>query len=169
MPAIRGFSNVRNGGVDREELAIAAIERGSRDPFGGRYHIKPLIDEEILSGFADPDEIENEKRLGTPFTGAYLRADDVQDGTVLGVIGQSDVDFRNSLDAKVCDECDCSIGEVCIKCCTNQDLMDISEPLLQLIKKVDLRSVIRGNRQVEMFDIVTQRSVAEEIGWLSAG
>lgn len=108
-----------------EEFLLVSIEKGSRDPFGGSYSAVPLVDVEILAGFADPDEIENEQRINAPYASKFLGHDDVVEGDQI---------ICENPESSDDEECSCG-SEECIICCTQRDLMGIPESLFRIMEE----------------------------------
>lgn len=93
---------------------IAPIENGSRDPFGHKRQmdVQHSIDDEILRGLMDPDEIDNEARIE-----ACGDEDDFEASHVLE--GHTPIAFE--------EECECLDDQSCIRCCTGRDLLALTE------------------------------------------
>ncbi len=140
--------------LDRD---VAIIERGSRDPFGGRYHTRPLIDTEILARFADPDEMEHEAEIDRTYRREFPRGDAVEDGSTIDPsLPSGHSDFRDHLDIL---DCDCRDGETCQVCCTDLDLR--SFPISPMIK---VRSMSHHHPQIKDFLVIMPIELAVDLG-----
>ncbi len=93
---------------------IAPIENGSRDPFGHKRQmdVQHCIDDEILRGLMDPDEIDNEARIEACAEANDLEASHVLDEHTPGMFVE---------------DCECRDDQTCIKCCTGRDLLALTD------------------------------------------
>ncbi len=132
---------------------MSAIERSSRCEIRGQS-VKPLIDLEILAGYADLDEITHESSIGT-YGGRtrFLRADDVPDEHVAH--SEDSTECLHPAEQIHDDECECRDGKVCIKCCTKMDLMGLPPSL-----RYEVANHRFGGRG-EVCDVIVSIEVAE--------
>ena len=113
----------------------APIEKGSRNPAGNREHrsaTKPWINEEILKGRFDPDEIEHEHELEQ-----HCRPRSSRSSNVLMVDPLAGIDQ---------DLCRCSDGKSCQICVTDQDLMAFPKNPLIDREQLPAAAVVGINR-----------------------
>lgn len=98
----------------RYDQTIALIEEGSRNPYGHRRQrdVQHCIDDEILRGFMDPDEIDNEARIEACAGEDDFEASHILDDSTL-------VTFEEN--------CECRDHNTCIKCCTGRDLLALTD------------------------------------------
>jgi hypothetical protein len=166
MPAKYGFVSEqfrsREIGELQVEKAVEEIESASRDPIGrGRQSRRSLINRELLGGFIGPDVLEEEEQSTRCHERSFRGPDETIEGQhSVDLCVQHAVDFRDRLDAG---ECRCKGDEVCILCCTQKDLLDVSPALQDMIDKQN-RHWKRGLGEV--FDLVMPRLVAEALGFL---
>ena len=135
------------------ERLVGVIERGSRDQFGGRYHVKPLIDVEILAGWADPDEIAHEAEIERPYRNEFPRADSVLEES------EGQMDFRDLIIDGY--ECDCKGDSVCIHCCTTFDFQALPPEVRKIAQPANRR---RDSHGFSVFDIILPLATAASIG-----
>lgn len=114
-------------GLTALDRLAAQIESRSRDLIGhNRQASRALVDVEILRGYADRDEMENEDRVcrhGTEFL-------EIED------LASSSPEFHEP-------GCVCVNGRQCQICCTHRDLMTLMEiPALSRGRNVEVVPVL---------------------------
>lgn len=120
-------------GVSALDRLVARIEIESRDLIGaGRQSSRALIDREILGGYADHNEIDNEDRIGAH--GVSF--------TEINELAQSEPEILEP-------ECKCVDGRQCQICCTQRDLMTLMEiPAIARGKNVEIVPIRGSHNEV---------------------
>ncbi len=137
------------------DRAADSIERGSKDPFGGRQSNRVLIDVEILQGRMDLDQMRYEEK--------FCQHRDV--GFVYKKAHTEVLPDDATLTQRACgDVCTCCEDKVCA-ICTQQDLDAIGSNALARATVANPRLSVICGVLVKVYDLFMPPELAQELGF----